>query len=165
MRRGFHVDSFDAETQPMDVPARLRPRNALRASTRVRDAAVDRGRELESDERPISLQTGREEGSILRGRLLGHQANLSFNTGALENLDAAARVEIGIADGSHDAPHARGTDRVDAWGRLAVMRAWLERDDECRTPRFFVGCVERLEPRMRPPEFRGAAFRHKVIAP
>src|SRR5712692_5492942 len=117
----------------------------------------------ESDERPIGLQTGREEGGILRSRLLGQQANVSLNTGALENLDAAARVEIGIADGSHDAPHTRRTDRVDAWGRFAVMRAWLQRDDECRAARLVAGCVKRLDFRMRSAEFRVPAFRDNVI--
>src|SRR5439155_472626 len=53
--RPAHGDGVESRAQPVHVLARRLTRHPARAPVRVRDPAVDRGRELEGDERSLGL--------------------------------------------------------------------------------------------------------------
>src|SRR6185295_19997345 len=99
---------------------------------------------------PVGLLAGREEGGVLSCGFLGEETDLGIDAGALQNLNAPTRLEIGIAQGRHHMTNARGPDRVGAWRCLAVMRAGLEVDDEGRPARPVAGCLDGVDFRVRP---------------
>ena len=149
----------------MDVVACLRAGDPLRAAARIRDPAIDGRRELQGDERPVGLETRKEERSVLRGGLVREQADLRFDARALQHFDAAARLDIGIAHRRDDAPHAGRADRIRAGRRLALMRAGLEGDDERRPAGLFARGMQGVQLRMRAAEFGVPAFGDRLVAP
>ena len=164
-RRAADGDGVESRPQPMDVIARFGTRDPLRAAAGIGDPAVDGRCELQRDERPVRLLPREEKRGVLRGRLLREQPDLRFDAGALQNLDAAARLEIRVAHRRDHAPHAGRADRIRAGRRLALMRAGLEGDDERRPAGLFARGMQGVQLRMRAAEFGVPAFGDRLVAP
>jgi len=58
----------------------------------------------------------KEERGILRSSFCSEQPDVCLNAGALQDLDAAARLGIRIADRRNHPPHAGRSDRIRAGG-------------------------------------------------
>ena len=98
---------------------------AARAGAR-RDAAIERGRELEGDQRPAGAHA-QEEAGVQALRLVLRQPDRDLDAGLAQLLDAAAvdpRVRVARRD--HRAPDAGMEQRHGAGRRVAVVRAGLE---------------------------------------
>ncbi len=90
------------------------------------DAAVERGRELQGDERPAVPQA-REEAGIDLGRLARAKPGLDRDPGRAQPRNTlAGDARVGVLDRQHDARHPRGGKRIGAGRRLAPMAARLE---------------------------------------
>src|SRR5207244_4215763 len=120
-----------------------------RVAARGRDAAVERGGELERDQRPPAEHAraiaGGQEPGLLRTRPDHHS-----DARPAELRDApAAHARVRVDHGDDDAAEPETEQRVRAGRRPPVVRARLERDVERRAAHPPAGGAEGLDLRVR----------------
>jgi len=129
------------------------------------DAAVERRRQLERDERP-PLAHAQEEPGIELGRLLGAQPSLDDDAGGAQLGDAlAGDARIGILDRYDDADEPGGDQGVGAGRRPAPMAARLEADIGGGAAGSRAGAGQRLGLAMRPAARLGPAAPDDAAVP
>jgi hypothetical protein len=114
--------------EPVRTPARGLAGDPSAVAAVGGDAAIERGRQLQADQRPAPLDA-QEEAGVELGRLLGARPAVDANAGGAQHGDpAAGDARIGVLDRHHGAADAGGDQRLRAGRRLAGMGAGLERD-------------------------------------
>ena len=112
----------------MSALTRRRPGDPLALAACGGDAAVERGAELQGDERPAEPQAAQETGVDL-GRLLGAKTGLDREPGVPQSPEPLARdARIGVIESDDHSPHSGFDQRIDARGSMAPVTTWLETD-------------------------------------
>ena len=92
------------------------------------DSAVERGAELQGNERPAEPQAAQEPGVDL-SRLLGAKTGLDREPGVPQSPEPlAGDARIGVLESDDHPPHSGFDQRIDARGSTAPVATWLETD-------------------------------------
>jgi len=107
-------DGIEAGPEPLHEVARRLLGQPARVPIGVGDATVDRGGELEGDERPGRVPHLMEEARVLRLGLVREQPELDLEAAGAKPLGAAGRHRIGVRDRRDDPPYPGGENGVGA---------------------------------------------------
>ena len=125
---GAHHDGVDLGPQVVRVvPRHLRGDPAAR-TVRCRDPAVQRGGDLERDERAPALDR-RQPGAEQRPPLVGQQAGLHVDPGSAQPFRTAGGDGVRVRDRHDHATDARREEGLRAGTRAAGVVARFEGDD------------------------------------
>ncbi len=151
---GADHDGVETIAHLVHAPPRRRARHPPRVAAGRRDAPVERGGELQYDERKAAGHVLRE---VLdeRSTLLFEHADVDPQSGAAQPRDATtAHPWIRIERADDDAGHARGDNRVHAGRSTPEVAAGLERHVERRAAGASSRLPEREDLGMSPPARR-----------
>ena len=140
----------DDARKPLHVPPRRFPRNPLAFTTRHRRAAVQAGRQLQSNKWPAARDPGHKSFIEPQSRLASSgRCGPRFPPHCKLSIPVPATFGLRILHCDDDDRHTCGNQCLGAGRRPSVMRARFERDVGRASPRLCTCRFKRIDFRVR----------------